>query len=97
MLIAERSYPDLLFAAGLRVLSARINRAGFYKAKRVLPPIFGVERSLAPRANADAAAGHAVHILLRQAPECFCSFENCIEILDREVKGFRRGMRFASR
>src|SRR5262245_24183752 len=43
-------------AAGVRRQSTRVNCSRFDKAQRVMPFVFGIERSLAPGPDADAAS-----------------------------------------
>src|SRR5262249_8801611 len=78
-------------------ISTWIDRACLDEAQRVVPFVFGVERSLAPWTDADAAAGDAVHILLRDTAECLRTCEDCVEIIDREIQRLCRRVRLSNR
>src|ERR1041384_3584765 len=51
-----------------------------------MPFVLGVERSLTPRPNADAAACNTMHIFLRQTAQRLRTRVDCVEIIDSEVQ-----------
>ena len=74
--------------------SARIDRARLDETKRVVPPILGVERALAPGLHADLTAGRShARLPATGSRSAFRSLEDRVEVVHDEVKCLGRGVR----
>src|SRR5262249_3011434 len=67
-------------------MSARIDCPGLDKAQGVLPFIFGVERTLAPRPHADGTGGDTVYFFARETAKRLRTGEDGVKVLDRKIQ-----------